>query len=249
MQSVRIEAITAADVTECTQLCVDAVAPDPFATFLERYSAESFYDGTFKRLSDAVDPTDETNFAFKAVMDVDEIGGTRAKIVGVSHWYVGYVVIPKVDPFAKKIIDEGHEIGVAEVALGDGNDILSVHSGPTGKVKRDHAVMDELVRQTGNLYVGNIRGKKHVYLRRMMVHPDHQRQGIGRKLLQWGLDQADRERLVAWLNGRPSGLKLYLDAGFEIMGPIEARVAEGDDDLNVPPGFAMLRKPREYKGN
>lgn len=85
-------------------------------------------------------------------------------------------------------------------------------------------------------------------LRRMMVHPDHQKKGIGRKLLQWGLDLADRQKIVGWLFARPVAAKMYQDAGFQVVAVDEIRGAEGDEPLNVPPGLAMLREPQPYKG-
>lgn len=77
-----------------------------------------------------------------------------------------------------------------------------------------------------------------------MVSPKHQRKGIGHKLLQWGTDRADREKIVAYLNGRPAGLKLYEAAGFERIAKLEIIVPEGDEELIVPSGYAMLRQPR-----
>lgn len=80
----------------------------------------------------------------------------------------------------------------------------------------------------------------------MMVHPDHQRNGVGRKLLQWGLDLADKEKMVSWLFARPAAAKMYQDAGFKVVGVAEVNVAEGDEPLDVPPSLAMLREPRPY---
>lgn len=163
MAEVRIEPLTsAADIPVCAQLCTDAVRPDPFHAFLERYSPEPFYDNTVVRLTDAINPNNKTDFAFKAVLSVDDgEGGTRDEIVGVSHWYYGYVVVPKVDPFAKKVVEQGDEIGPEEIAVGDEEGSLEVNKGSPKKVDKEK-VMYEVQRQHGNLYISKIRGKKHV---------------------------------------------------------------------------------------
>jgi GNAT superfamily N-acetyltransferase len=83
----------------------------------------------------------------------------------------------------------------------------------------------------------------------MMVHPEHQRKGIGRKLIQWGLDVADKQKIVSWLNARPAAAKLYQDAGFKTVAVLEVHIGEGDEPLDVPPGLAMLREPQPYKGS
>jgi len=81
-------------------------------------------------------------------------------------------------------------------------------------------------------------------LRRLFIHPDYQRRGIGRKLLQWGVDLADREKLVAWLHARPAGSKLYESAGWRAVASIEVKVP----DLDVAPLVSMLRQPQLYQG-
>lgn len=77
-----------------------------------------------------------------------------------------------------------------------------------------------------------------------MVDPKHQRKGIGRKLLQWGVEKADTEQIVGYLNARPAAMKMYSAAGFKPVGYLNTPTVEGDDDLDVPPGIAMLRLPR-----
>lgn len=42
-----------------------------------------------------------------------------------------------------------------------------------------------------------------------MVHPDHQRRGLGAKLLEWGTQQADKQEVVMALEATPAGLSLY----------------------------------------
>lgn len=60
-----------------------------------------------------------------------------------------------------------------------------------------------------------IKLRKRVYLHVLAVHPNHQRKGIGRKLIQWGLDEADRLGLIAYLEASADGARLYEQTGFE----------------------------------
>jgi GNAT superfamily N-acetyltransferase len=78
----------------------------------------------------------------------------------------------------------------------------------------------------------------------MMVSPKHQRKGIGRKLIEWGINKADEERIVGYLNARPAAMKLYQAAGFEPVAPLNCVIPEDDEQFIVPTGYAMLRKPR-----
>ena len=163
MADIRIEPITSAeDLPVCAQICSDAVRSDTFATFLERYSPESFYDSTIAKLTNAIDPENKSDFAFKAVLTADDgVGGKRDEIVGVSHWYVGYVVVPKYDPFAKTVNAASNEIGAEEVVVGDEPGAVAPQI--TSKaLDRSKGVMEEMLRVHGNMYVGKIRGKKHV---------------------------------------------------------------------------------------
>jgi GNAT superfamily N-acetyltransferase len=80
-------------------------------------------------------------------------------------------------------------------------------------------------------------------LHRLMVDPSYQRQGIGQKLLDWGIETADREGIVAWLFCRPPGYKLYERNGYKVVQSIDFYVP--DDDLEVPPVLAMLRMPKK----
>jgi ribosomal protein S18 acetylase RimI-like enzyme len=57
--------------------------------------------------------------------------------------------------------------------------------------------------------------RKRVYLHVLMVHPNHQRKGIGRQLVQWGVDEADRLGLIAYLEASTDGRRLYEQAGYE----------------------------------
>ena len=86
----------------------------------------------------------------------------------------------------------------------------------------------------------------NVDLHRLMVNPNYQRQGIGQKLLDWGIETADKENIVAWLFCRPAGYKLYERNGWKVVLSIEVDVP--DDDLEVAPVLAMLRLPARRAG-
>lgn len=84
---------------------------------------------------------------------------------------------------------------------------------------------------------------KRIDLRRMMVHPDHQRKGIAQKMLQWGMDLADREKIVGWLFARPAGSRLYEKNGWKAVTSTEVDVP----DIKVAPVVSMLRVPRPFE--
>ena len=50
------------------------------------------------------------------------------------------------------------------------------------------------------------------------MHPDHQRKGIGRRLLDWGIEHARQDGKDIYLMAKPAGKALYLGAGFEEIG-------------------------------
>lgn len=50
------------------------------------------------------------------------------------------------------------------------------------------------------------------------VHPDHQRRGIGKQLLNWGLDKAREQDKDVYLIATPAGFPLYQAVGFENLG-------------------------------
>lgn len=55
----------------------------------------------------------------------------------------------------------------------------------------------------------------------LAVHPDHQRQGIGQKLVEWGLEQASRDRAPVGLEASAKGTSLYEKLGFRTINQLE----------------------------
>ena len=48
----------------------------------------------------------------------------------------------------------------------------------------------------------------------LAVAPDFQRQGIGMRLLQWGMSRARADKIPVTLSSTPVGVRLYEKAGF-----------------------------------
>lgn len=63
------------------------------------------------------------------------------------------------------------------------------------------------------------------YLSVLAVHPQRQRQGIGRSLVQWGLEKARQEELPVGLEASVKGTSLYEKLGFRTVN--EAQLIPG----------------------
>ena len=256
--SLRIEEVTDLQlVPELASLTDLALQPDAFYAFANTYRSKSMYEETIDRLTAAV--KDPQSHVFRAMWNTHgEDGTTAEQLVGMTQWYVGYLVVPKMDPFAPKI---------SESRPGDVSDVFGVASaGATGEAStvqmatkiepgEEPNPFDSVAKELGNSHVRAIRGKRHICtsifgrclpdvltgpdLRRMIVHPEFQRKGIGQKLLQWGVHLADRENIVGWLFSRPAGSKLYEKNGWRAVDSIAVDVP----GMEVAPFVSMLRKP------
>lgn len=84
--------------------------------------------------------------------------------------------------------------------------------------------------------------RAHVLLHVLATLPQHHRRGIGAMHLKWGLEQADRLGVPAYLESSPAGKPLYTRMGFQEMKPFpfDARKWGLDHDL---PHTCMLRQP------
>jgi hypothetical protein len=148
------------------------------------------YQETMKRLQAALstpaeDDLAEQHFIFKAVEVVpkyppgdskthgpDSLGGilrempTKEKIVGMAYWTVGYIDLPKVDPFeqhaapASVVAEKSPESAPLEEPIATiGQRATASKPGPKPEPFDFYAVCRKPVR---NLYISQIRGKKHV---------------------------------------------------------------------------------------
>lgn len=79
-------------------------------------------------------------------------------------------------------------------------------------------------------------------LNQLATHPDHQGRGIGKLLLDWGMNKADEEGLVCYLNATEVGKRMYEKRGFEVRKVIEwDREPWGGE--GVDRHWCMVREP------
>ena len=72
------------------------------------------------------------------------------------------------------------------------------------------------------------------------MHPDHQRTGNGRALVQWGLDQAAREGVCASVISADGKERFYQRCGFDREDGTAGQ-GEGNPLADVPGGTIFFR--------
>lgn len=184
--------------------------PDMYAVLFDGPIKESTIDAIaehrIKKLLEAEEKDDGKEapskrfFAFKAIDD--ETG----QIVGEARWIVYY----EDEPVTKTIEEEANDrVSPLKPQMQVGPNI--VFGKALVAAQRDVLRIEKTTDSDSSQVIL----RKRVYLAVLAVHPDHQRKGIGRKLIQWGLDEADRLGLIAYLEASPDGLRLYEQTGFE----------------------------------
>jgi ribosomal protein S18 acetylase RimI-like enzyme len=62
----------------------------------------------------------------------------------------------------------------------------------------------------------------------------YQRCGIGKQLLQWGLDIAREKKLSVVTEASPQGLGLYTKLGMKQVGWLEPKTGENEEEMKMP---------------
>lgn len=190
ISSVRIEPVSdPSEVPALASVFDTAIlaSGDKFRELLKRYVEDPYTEAEKQlgaALSPAVEGSTEQHFVLKAVKTVPgyfpgdgkkPVQGspdgvcqempTKEIIVGMAHWTVGYINVPKVDPFeqqtasapASAVVDESAEKAPLEEPIATGVDTANA---PEPEPSFDfYAVCRKPVRNT---YISQIRGKKHV---------------------------------------------------------------------------------------
>lgn len=79
------------------------------------------------------------------------------------------------------------------------------------------------------------------------VHPDYQGKGVGKQLVQWGLDVSERLKVPVYLESTHEGLPLYERTGFRKLEGITLKpeVTHMEKDIEAP---IMVRMPASAGG-
>lgn len=69
-------------------------------------------------------------------------------------------------------------------------------------------------------------GKQYIHIGTAVVHPSHQRQGVGSALVGWATSRADAERVPCWVQSSPIAHGVYYRCGFRDVGRLELDLRE-----------------------
>ncbi|EGC48573.1 conserved hypothetical protein [Histoplasma capsulatum var. duboisii H88] len=91
--------------------------------------------------------------------------------------------------------------------------------------------------------------RRYIYLSAVAVHPDHQRGGAGRLLIQWGIDLANQLALPIYTESSEVGFHLYEHMGFERLSHVrlihKAEIIGKPEDVEIP---LMVKMPTSLGG-
>lgn len=88
-------------------------------------------------------------------------------------------------------------------------------------------------------------GKEYAYCITLVVDPEWQRRGIGKRLLEEVLSVVDEKGWEAFIDASPAGLGLYKKLGWEEVGSTVIDVgAYGGEKGKLVTNVSLVRKPK-----
>jgi GNAT superfamily N-acetyltransferase len=77
----------------------------------------------------------------------------------------------------------------------------------------------------------------------LYVRPEFQRNGLGGRLVQWGVSIADESRLPVYIEGTEKGLNLYLKYGVKEVDRVEVDLEKWGGNRGEWSRFTLLYRP------
>lgn len=263
---------SSSDVPALADINERALDGDPLKRWMALYIGRTEWESTVDAVSGALsDPSYHVVKAVVCDSETDSGaagGGGKERIVGFVHWMCGYIHLEggynSAQCNLKKDI-ERLESGSKGEREREREDVKDPSSGLVEDLARESSRLrhdteskeedgDEEVRarrlergetkyvETRNHYIGAVRGKKHMFVRRLMVLPEFQGRGIGRRLMKVVTGEADRQKIVCWLFSRPAGERMYESLGFRVISVTD--MDEPEDGFVCPASKGMMRLPR-----
>ncbi|ETI25295.1 hypothetical protein G647_04670 [Cladophialophora carrionii CBS 160.54] len=108
--------------------------------------------------------------------------------------------------------------------------------------KEDELIIERSYNYLDHIWTGE--RSESWYLECLAVHPDYQRQGQGRALVGWGLQQALREGIACSVIAADGKERFYQACGFNV-GPVgRSGEGEGNPLREVPGGLVFFQEKR-----
>lgn len=93
-------------------------------------------------------------------------------------------------------------------------------------------------------------GKEYAYCNTLVVDPEWQRRGIGKRLLEDVLSIVDEKGWEAFIDASPAGLGLYKKLGWEEVGRNIADLGNyGGEKGRLDTTVSLVRKPKDVVKN
>ncbi|KAI9696899.1 MAG: hypothetical protein M1820_007974 [Bogoriella megaspora] len=215
--SIQLQRLSAADIARSYYLMVvdtDADAEEELNGVVEEEEREewrTWLESAVRRI-EGVERVREVGRLGGEVVGVGRTGEEevvrRGRMVGLAIW-----VAPEGEGGVGEEPGEvlGMAAGVEEGKVGEGEPEEPVIM--DGEVRRESV---EKLRRERERVMGS--RKDYWYLASLLTHEEYQRKGVAKLLLNWGIEQADRDGADIYLESSPAGLPVYKKFGFKPEG-------------------------------
>ena len=106
-------------------------------------------------------------------------------------------------------------------------------------------LMDAVFARGKELRETKMKGKQYGYVAQLIVLPEWQRKGVGKMLLEVGLQVVDQRGWECWIDASAAGMGLYKKLGWEVLQVYETDLGPfGGEAGYIDSTYAMLRKAK-----
>ena len=89
-----------------------------------------------------------------------------------------------------------------------------------------------------------MKGIPYILMHGLAVLPEWQGKGVGKRLLEWGIREADKKGLDCWVDASEAALGFFEKFGWKQVGSVEVNLADWGGDGKKERAVPCIRKPR-----